>query len=79
MNKELLQLLACPRCRGTLELVEEHGQEQGLSCAACAVLYPIRDSIPVMLVEEALPLHTINSPAPQDKCDPHGGGSCACS
>lgn len=78
MNKELLQLLACPRCRGTLELVEENGQEQGLACAACNVLYPIRDSIPVMLVEEAQPLQS-GPAAPQDTCPQNGGGSCACS
>lgn len=72
MNKELLQLLACPRCRGELELKESNGQATGLACASCALLYPIRDDIPVMLVEEALPL------ASAEKSDA-GDGACACS
>lgn len=53
LNKELLDLLACPRCKGELALTPD---ETGLACAACAVVYPIRDGIPVMLVEEAVPL-----------------------
>ena len=52
MQKELLEILACPRCRGQLELL---GGE-ALCCRACAVVYPVRDGIPVMLVEEAIPL-----------------------
>ncbi len=52
VNTELLDLLACPRCHGSLLL--EAGEE-GLSCAACRVVYPIREDIPVMLVEEAVP------------------------
>ena len=55
MNKELLEILACPRCHGTLEALRNNDGE-GLSCPACAVVYPIRDDIPVMLVEEAVPL-----------------------
>lgn len=78
MNKELLQLLACPRCRGTLELVAEQGEERGLSCKACAVMYPIRDHIPVMLVEEAVPLNgtTTGKNTPGEES---GSGACACS
>lgn len=71
MNKELLHILACPRCRGSLELVEEQGTARGLACRTCAVLYPIRDDIPVMLVEEAEPL----APASEEKGTP----SCGCS
>lgn len=53
LNKDLLDILACPRCKGGLELAPE---EKGLICRACGVVYPIRDEIPVMLVEEAIPL-----------------------
>lgn len=53
LNKELLQILACPKCKGSLELLD---REEGLKCAACAVVYPIRDEIPVMLIEEAVPV-----------------------
>lgn len=53
LNKELLEILACPKCRGTLTVVDG---EQGLKCEACAVVYPVRDEIPVMLIEEAVPV-----------------------
>ncbi len=53
LNKELLQILACPKCKGDLELL---GQEEGLKCAACALVYPIREEIPVMLIDEAVPV-----------------------
>ena len=48
--KELLKILACPKCKGDLALTEK---EDGLVCQACALLYEIRDGIPVMLVDEA--------------------------
>ena len=53
LNPQLLELLVCPLCRGTLELVDG---EAGLRCAACALVFPIRDEIPIMLEEEAVPL-----------------------
>ena len=52
LNKDLLEILPCPTCKGSLEVV---GQEEGLRCEACAVVYPIREEIPVMLPEEAVP------------------------
>ena len=56
MDSELLSILACPKCRGPLALIRTHGKDSGLECAACAVLYPIKDDIPVLLIEEAVPL-----------------------
>jgi len=53
MNLELLGLLACPKCRGGLSLLP--GQD-GLLCAACTEVYPVREEIPVMLAEEAIAL-----------------------
>ena len=53
LNKELLQILACPKCKGGLELLD---REEGLKCAACALVYPVREEIPVMLVDEAVPV-----------------------
>jgi uncharacterized protein YbaR (Trm112 family) len=50
INKELLEILACPKCKGDLTLTTE---ENGLDCTACKLRYPIRDNIPVMLIEEA--------------------------
>jgi uncharacterized protein YbaR (Trm112 family) len=48
--KELLDILACPACRGEVFLLEE---EQRIVCKRCGRRYPIRDGIPIMLVEEA--------------------------
>jgi hypothetical protein len=53
LSKELLDILVCPRCHGDLTLTEA---QDGLRCAACRLLYPIRDDIPVMLIEEAIKL-----------------------
>lgn len=50
IDKELLDILACPKCKGELELTEK---EDGLICRSCRLLYEIRDDIPVMLIEEA--------------------------
>ena len=74
MDKELLHILACPRCLGSLELITEAGADKGLACRACAVLYPIRDNIPVMLVEEARPLAGPSPEGASGKTSP-----CACS
>ena len=59
MQKELLEILACPRCRGQLEALGS--PPEALCCRACAVVYPVREGIPVMLVDEALPLSTWRS------------------
>lgn len=50
MDKKLLDILACPLCKGPLRY-DQKGQE--LICKADRVAYPIRDDIPVMLEEEA--------------------------
>lgn len=55
MNEELLHILACPHCHGTLVLIKDGDSDHGLACGACALLYPIRHEIPIMLVEEAQP------------------------
>lgn len=48
----LLEILRCPKCRSTVELTPDSA---GLKCtnAECALVYPIRDDIPVMLIDEA--------------------------
>ncbi len=53
-TEELLKLLACPACKNSLDLAE-CGQERGFACRHCQVVYPIRDDIPLLLVEEAIP------------------------
>ena len=52
IDKELLEILACPKCKGDLVMAEK---EDGLICKGCKLVYPIRDDIPVMLIDEALP------------------------
>ena len=69
MNKEeLLDLLVCPVCQGKLSHEKDAaGSCQGLVCAACALVYPVRDGIPVMLPEEAVRLDKATSMAGQGK------------
>jgi uncharacterized protein YbaR (Trm112 family) len=48
IDEELLAILACPLCKEEVTMEEDR-----LVCSACGRRYPIRDGIPVMLVEEA--------------------------
>lgn len=50
INKDLLDILACPKCKGPIELTPE---ENGLVCEKCRLLYEIIDDIPVMLIDKA--------------------------
>lgn len=54
LQKDLLPLLACPRCHGPLESLEENSLVVGLLCNACGLVYPVRENIPVMLTDEAI-------------------------
>lgn len=50
IDERLLAILVCPQCRGPL--VERH-RRQIMICEACALAYPIREGIPVLLLDEA--------------------------
>lgn len=50
IDKELLDILACPACKGTLLYDQEN---EKLICQNCGRRYPVRDDIPVMLIDEA--------------------------
>lgn len=50
IKQELLDILACPQCKGAVRLRDDR---QALVCDACRLAYPIRDDIPVMLIDEA--------------------------
>lgn len=52
-TQELIKILACPKCKGTLRINDE---PYGFACDHCELLYPVKEDIPVMLVEEAIPL-----------------------
>jgi uncharacterized protein len=49
--QDLLDILVCPACKKSLELKD---QGQSLKCPACRRVYPVRDGIPIMLVDEAV-------------------------
>ncbi len=53
INNELLEILACPKCKGEIKLNDE---KNGLICETCKLVYEIKDDIPIMLIEEAKPL-----------------------
>jgi uncharacterized protein len=50
ISQDLLDILACPACKATVELKPDGS---ALKCVACKRVYPIRDDIPVMLIDEA--------------------------
>lgn len=50
VDAELLEILACPNCKTKVDLVKDG---TALKCATCKRVYPIRDDIPVMLLDEA--------------------------
>ena len=50
LDKELLEILACPKCKGDLEYKEKEDQ---LVCHTCRLIYKVQDDIPVMLIDEA--------------------------
>jgi uncharacterized protein YbaR (Trm112 family) len=50
INEELLEILACPECKVKVEVEGDR-----LVCVKCGRRYPVRDGIPVMLVDEADP------------------------
>ncbi|MBI5181843.1 MAG: Trm112 family protein [Nitrospirae bacterium] len=54
VTKELLEILACPKCKGDVRINEKG---DGLVCDKCKVMYPIKDDIPVMLIDEAIKLN----------------------
>jgi len=50
LNKKLLDILACPKCKGDLEYKKNEDQ---LICNKCRLRYRIEDDIPIMLIDEA--------------------------
>ncbi len=50
LDQELLDILACPKCKGDLEY---DGEMATLTCLPCSLRYKVEDDIPNMLIEEA--------------------------
>lgn len=53
VSEKLLEILVCPKCKGDIVLTQSG---DGLICHACRLKYEIRDDIPIMLIDEAIPL-----------------------
>jgi len=53
LDPKLLDILACPRCKGPVTPAADHSV---LDCPACRLRYRVEDDIPIMLVDEAEPL-----------------------
>ncbi|MBM3776151.1 MAG: Trm112 family protein [Acidobacteria bacterium] len=51
VSQDLLDILVCPLCKDSLDLKPDGS---GLKCVRCHRVYPIRDDIPVMLIDEAV-------------------------
>ncbi len=56
-DKELLEILACPKCKKELCL---NSKEDSLVCKHCKIVYEIRDGIPILLVDQAAKLSNLN-------------------
>ena len=63
LNPKLLSILACPLCKTEVKLTAD---EKGLKCVTCQRVYPIKDDIPVMLIDES----TIESNRPVNRWKP---------
>jgi uncharacterized protein YbaR (Trm112 family) len=57
LDQKLLDILACPKCKGTVVLNQK---KDCLICNKCKLLYTIKDGIPVMLIDEALNISSDN-------------------
>jgi len=53
LSAELLEILACPKCKGPVTL-RQTGATESIVCSSCQLAYPVRDEIPVMLIDEAV-------------------------
>lgn len=51
ISEQLLEILVCPVCKAKVVL---KGDGSGLKCVKCNRVYPVRDDIPVMLVDQAI-------------------------
>lgn len=50
LDKRILDILVCPKCKGDLEYDRDNSR---LICGKCRLAYPVREDIPVMLEQEA--------------------------
>ena len=53
LNRELIDILACPKCKGAIKLRDD---QSAFECGTCKLAYPVVDDIPNFIIEEAHPL-----------------------
>ena len=58
VDPKLLEILACPKCKGELEYRED--VPEGFACQECELFYRVEDTIPNFLVDEAVALSSIS-------------------
>ncbi len=56
VSKNLLEVLACPKCKTGVEVITVNNGNSGLKCTKCGKVYPIRNGIPIMLESESFEL-----------------------
>ncbi len=49
LDPQLLEIIRCPACLGTFD----PPTEDDIACTACGLTYPVRNAVPVLLVDEA--------------------------
>ncbi len=56
LHQGVLEILACPKCKGDIKFTDKATVDggKGLICKNCKLLYPIRDGISVLLIDEAI-------------------------
>lgn len=72
IDPSLLEILACPNCHASLR-VDEPAQELVCTAEACGLAYPVRDDIPVLLIDEARPPGSPSIDEPRGPGDPGAG------
>ena len=51
--ENMLEVLACPKCKTEVKVVEIKDGIKGLQCITCGLIYPVRNGIPIMLESES--------------------------
>ena len=69
LDPVLLEILVCPDCKGSLTVDQDHDE---LVCNGCGLIYPVRDNIPIMLVDEARRPEPATPAAPVDEPEQPG-------
>lgn len=54
VDRKLLEMLVCPKCKGKIVEAKTQDGGDGLRCDACKLVYPVKDDIPHMLIDEAI-------------------------